>query len=101
MKKRAAALAALILIAGSLVALRPLSAEEKVAADPSALTTRDFLAANQGKRVSLRLGGGDAIEGVVAKVGDHQVHLSALSGREYYDAQVSIERIEAVVFKAR
>ena len=100
MKKRAAALAAVILMAGTFVSLRPVSAEEKVAVTP-ALNIRDFLAANQGKRVSLRLGGGDAIEGIVTKVGDHVVHLSSLIGREYSDALVSIERIEAVIFKAR
>src|SRR3954470_12908538 len=102
MKIQVVAIAAAILVGGSIVSMRQVAAEEKTAAVNPALTTHDFLVANQGKRVSVRIGNGDPIEGVVTKVGDHQVHLSGLgAGRDYYDALVSIDRIDAVIFKAR
>ncbi len=95
---KTAAILAAILVGGTLVTLRQVAAQEKQAVD-TALSTRDFLAQNQGKHVSLRLAGGEALEGTVAKVGDHQVHIAALSGRDYYDALVSIDRVEAVIFR--
>lgn len=101
MHKRAAALAAIVLAAGSLVTLRHVAAEEKKPSADPALSTHDFLASQQGKRVSVRLGGGETLEGFVAKIGDHQVLLSNLTGRDYYDALVKIESIEAVIFRAR
>lgn len=62
---------------------------------------RENLLLNVGKRVAVRITAGDAIEGIIVRVGDHAVHLSKLSGREYYDAIVRIDRIEAIIFKAR
>jgi hypothetical protein len=54
-----------------------------------------------GKRVSLVLGTGPELTGVVASVGDQVVHLTALSGRDFFDAVVSLDRIEAVVVRVR
>ncbi len=62
---------------------------------------RENLLLNVGKRVAVKITAGDAIEGTIVKVGDHAVHLSKLSGRDYYDAIVRIDRIEAIIFKAR
>ena len=62
---------------------------------------RENLLLNVGKRVAVRITAGDAIEGTIVKVGDHSVHLSKLLGRDYYDAIIRIERIEAIIFKAR
>ncbi len=62
---------------------------------------KENLLLNVGKRVSLRITAGEAIEGTIVKVGDQSVQLSKLSGRDYYDAIVRIDRIEAIIFKAR
>jgi hypothetical protein len=101
MQLPARALAAAFLLTAALAAPRPLLAEEKPAADVSALSVKELLAANLGKRVSLRLSGGEPIEGVVSKVGDQAVLLANLTGRDFYDAWVRLERIEAVVYRAR
>jgi hypothetical protein len=54
-----------------------------------------------GKRVGLVLTTGPELSGVVIAVGDHVVHLSELTGREFFDAVVSLDRISAVVIRAR
>jgi len=62
---------------------------------------KENLLLNVGKRISVKLTTGEAIEGTIVKVGDQSVHLSKLSGRDYYDAIVRLDRIEAIIFKAR
>jgi hypothetical protein len=62
---------------------------------------RENLFLNVGKRVAVRITAGDTIEGTIVRVGDQSVQLSKLSGRDYYDAIVRIDRIEAIIFKAR
>lgn len=54
-----------------------------------------------GKRVGLVLTSGPELAGVVTAVGDHVVHLSELTGREFFDAVVSLDRISAVVIRVR
>ena len=54
-----------------------------------------------GKRVALRLASGEEIEGTVTIVGNFLVHISKLSGKEFYDAVVSIDKISAVRMKMR
>ncbi|MBI5075248.1 MAG: hypothetical protein HZB62_08825 [Nitrospirae bacterium] len=67
----------------------------------AAASIKENLLSNIGKRVAVRISAGDAIEGIIVKVGDRAVQLSKLSGKDYYDAIVQIDRIEAIVFKAR
>ena len=64
-------------------------------------TVKSVLERQVGKRVSLVLTTGPELGGVVTAVGDHSVHLSELSGREFFDAVVSLDRISAVVVRAR
>lgn len=66
-----------------------------------AATVKDVLAGQTGKRVLLRIEGGEQVEGTVTKVGDTVVHVAKLSGKDFYDAVVRIDRISAVVFKVR
>jgi len=75
--------------------------EPKYELKSPAATVRDVLAENFGKRVIVRLESGESLEGSVTKVGDSVVHLSRISGRDFYDAVVRIDRISAVVFKVR
>jgi hypothetical protein len=62
---------------------------------------RKLLVYYHGKTVTLQLGSGKEITGTVATVGEHMVQLSRLSGREFYDAAVDYDHIEAVIVKAR
>ncbi len=62
---------------------------------------QDVLSRQQGKTVKLRLAGGEEIEGKVALVGKDVVHLSGLTGREFFDAVVDLDRVQAVIVRAR
>jgi hypothetical protein len=77
------------------------SAEEGVYEFKPFATISDVLHDNIGKRVILRLDGGDTLEGTVTKVGDSLVHIARLTGRDFYDALVPIDSISAVIYKAR
>ena len=85
----------------SAVAATGLSAQEKSYELRSAATVKDVLSENIGKRVIVRMDAGENVEGTVHKVGDGLVHISKLSGRDFYDATVRIDRISAVIFKVR
>ena len=62
---------------------------------------RTVLERSTGQTVGLRVGSGEEIRGKIGRVGDHVVHLTELSGREFFDAVVPLDAIEAVVIKAR
>ena len=62
---------------------------------------KEILASHEGKRVAIRLDGGEELEGVVTRVGDQLVHFSKLSKREFYDAVIRIDKINAMIFRAR
>lgn len=64
-------------------------------------TVKTVLQRQTGKRVSVVLPSGPELSGVVTRVGDNVVHLSEISGREFFDAVVSLDRISAVVIRAR
>ena len=56
---------------------------------------------NVGKRISVRNESGDTIDGTIAKVGDHNVQISKLSGKDFSDAIVRIDKRESFTFRAR
>lgn len=62
---------------------------------------KEILKDQMGKRVSIKLDGGEEMEGTVTRVGDQLVHISKLSRRDFYDAVVRIDRISAVIIKVR
>ena len=56
----------------------------------------------EGKTVRLRLeGSGEEIVGKLQKVGKDLAHLSDLSGREFFDVVVRIDRVAAVSVQVR
>lgn len=73
------------------------------AADPlkPAATVRDILNDAVDKKVAVRLDSHEELEGTVTTVGEHLVQLSRLSGRDYFDAYVAIDRIGAIVVRVR
>ena len=62
---------------------------------------KEILTSYEGKRVAIRLDGGEELEGIVTTVGDQLVHVSKLSKRDFYDAVIRIDKINAVIFRAR
>jgi len=75
-------------------------AEEKPEFNPYVGIKENFLV-NAGKRISLRTESGDTIDGTIARVGDHNVHISKIAGKDFYDAIVRIDKIESFTFRAR
>ena len=76
------------------------SAQEKLELRTPA-GVKDILSEFSGKRVSVTLESGSGIEGVITKVGDHLVHFSRLTGKEYFDALIRIDKIIAVTIRTR
>ena len=64
-------------------------------------TVRTVLERQVGKRVSVVLTTGPELAGVVSSVGDKVVHLSELTGREFFDAVVNLDQVGAVVIRTR
>lgn len=62
---------------------------------------KEVLMAKVGTRVAVKTDLGETIEGTVTKVGDHLLHLSKITGKDFYDAIVRIDRITSVVMKIR
>jgi len=64
-------------------------------------TLRSILIAHKGKRVTVKLNSGSELTGKVGEVNDNIMQLMELSGMEYFDAVVSIGKIEAVVIRTK
>ena len=69
-----------------------------VAADD---TVEKVLAAQKGKRVTVKLGPGDELTGVVKLVTPQVVHLGEIAGREFFDAVVDTKRVVAVLVRVK
>ena len=64
-------------------------------------TIQSVLAARKGKAVTLRLSGGQELTGTVREATGKLVVLGALAGREFFDAVVALEKIEAVLVRTK
>lgn len=62
---------------------------------------KDNLAKAVNTRITLRLIAGEEITGTVVAVGDDAVHLTSITGRDFYDAVISLEMISAVIVNVR
>ena len=86
-------------IAVSFLFALPLQAQEmSVSANDSIQTV---LAARKGKAVTVRLSGGQELTGTVREATGKLVVLGALSGREFFDAAIPLEKIEAVLVRSK
>jgi len=74
------------------------AAELKVA--PSD-TVETVLAAQKGKKVTVRLRSGQEMTGTVAMSSGKLLQLSAPTGKEYFDAVIPLEAIEAVFVRTK
>ena len=79
----------------------PVAAQEAKLEVRSNDTVRTVLERQVGKRVSVVLTTGPELAGVVTSVGDKVVHLSELTGREFFDAVVNLDQVGAVVIRTR
>ena len=73
-------------------------AQEKTALQANA-TVASLLAGSAGKSVELHLRSGEKMGGKIAQVTDNVVHLSNLTGAEYFDAFVDVKDVSAVVVR--
>ena len=64
-------------------------------------TVESVLAAQKGKKVTLRLRSGQETGGTVAFVSAKLVQLTGVSGREFFDVVVPLEAIEAVLVRTK
>jgi hypothetical protein len=64
-------------------------------------TVLGILQKNMGQTVELRMKSGEKIAGKVEKVGDKLVHLSQLTGAEFFDAAVDAAEVAAVVVRTK
>ena len=64
-------------------------------------TLHSVATAQKGKRVTLRLRSGQEMTGVLRESTDRLVVLGELSGREFFDAVIPMEAIEAVIVRTR
>jgi len=101
MRYVSAAVVALALLVASLASPSTAAAQDTKLEIKSGDTVKTVLAGLMGKRVGLVLTTGPEIAGVVTTVGDNVVHLSELSGREFFDAVVSLDKIAGVVIRVK
>ena len=64
-------------------------------------TTQSVITAQKGKRVTLRLRSGQELTGTVRESNAKLVVLAAVSGRESFDAVVSLDAVEAVLVRTK
>ncbi len=91
------------LLAATLLAATPAiaAAQDAKPEAKAPATIKEALHANVGKRVLLRLQAGEDIDGTVVAVTAGTVHIARITGKDFYDAVVSLDKISAVIFKAR
>lgn len=75
-----------------------LLAQEKAGLQPNA-TVLSLLQGSAGKSVELHLKSGEKIAGKIAQASDNIVHISPVTGAEYFDAFVDAKDISAVVIR--
>ena len=64
-------------------------------------TVQSILAAQKGKRVTVRVRSGQEFTGIMRDVTGKLVQLGAISGREFFDAVVPLEAVDAVLARTK
>ena len=64
-------------------------------------TLNTVLEGYKGKRVTIRLQGGEELTGRVKFISKELLHLEALNSREFFDAVVDLSRIEALIVRVK
>lgn len=61
----------------------------------------EALKAQQGKRATVVLTSGTELTGKVASLSQDSVKLAELSGKEFFDAVIDLDHVQAVVYRTR
>lgn len=88
----------ILLVGIALACAAPAYAQLQVGAGE---TIESVLKAQNGKRVTLRLRSNQEITGVVRMSNARLVQIGAVSGREFFDAVVPLEAIDAVLIRTK
>jgi predicted aconitase len=64
-------------------------------------TPQSFIAAQKGKRISVRLRSGQELSGLVRDASAQLLVLGEVAGREFFDAVVPMASVEAVLIRTR
>ena len=64
-------------------------------------TLNSVLEGYKGKRVTIRLQGGEELTGRVKFISKELLHLEALNNREFFDAVVDVSRVEALIVRVK
>ena len=89
-----------VLIAAALAcaAVPATGAELRVGAND---TVQSVLSAQKGARVTVRVRSGQELTGVVREVNARVLQLGAVSGREFFDAVVPLDAVDAVLVRTK
>jgi len=87
-----------LLVAGVLACSAPAAAQPQVGSGDA---VESVLRAQKDKRVTLRLRSGQELTGVVRGGNARIVQLGAITGREFFDAVVPLEAIDAVLIRTK
>ena len=87
------------LLAATLL-LAPLTHAAELDVKP-ADTVESILAAQKGKRVTIRTRSGMEVTGVVKTVTGRLVQVAQIAGKEFFDAVVPLEAVDAVVIRTK
>jgi hypothetical protein len=91
---------ALVLLLHAGAEARSVVAVEGAAFDVS-VSMKDNLEVYTGKNVVLHLRSGKALEGYVKSIGNEFVHLEKLAGKDFYDALIRLDDINAIEARFR
>ena len=91
-------LRAVVLGAALAFAMPVFAAELEVKASD---TMESLLAAQKGKKVTLKTRSGQEITGTVKSVSGRLVQIAQVSGKEFFDAVVPLEAVEAVLVRTK
>jgi hypothetical protein len=64
-------------------------------------TLQSVITSQKGKRVTLRLRGGQELTGIVRDATPRLVVIGAVTGREFFDAVVALDAVEAVLIRTK
>jgi ABC-type enterochelin transport system substrate-binding protein len=64
-------------------------------------SVQSLLSSQRGKTVTVRTSGGQELTGKVRDANQRMVVLTGLSGREFFDAAIPLEKIEAVLIRTK
>ena len=87
-----------LLLAAALACSAPVAAQLQVGASD---TVESVLRAQKDKRVTLRLRSGQELTGTLRASNARVAHLAAITGREFFDAVVPLEAIDAVLVRTK